>query len=213
MFRAYLDAATELVFPVDCIGCRAPGVRVCQSCRIELRQPITWSAADLPHVHSAGHYSGLLRQVIIARKAHGDRGVLPALAGLTAAALAAARHPTGQAVPVVPVPASRRSLRARGVNVVTELAHAAGAQVIELLRVRAQPRDQIGLGGAQRAANLAGAFEAVTTGSGAVVLLDDVFTTGATVREALRALQVAGFDVTSVATVAIAGEERKPKIR
>mgnify|MGYP006277313031 FL=1 len=160
-------------------------------------------------VHAAGHYSGLLRSLIIARKAHGDRSVLPALARLTRAAVISAH----QEVPVVPVPASRRALAERGVNVVVELAQAAGLRIAPLLDVRTTPRDQVGLSGPERAVNLAGAFTANRTGRGAVLILDDVLTSGATAREARRALTAAGFTVIGAATLAIAGKDRVREIR
>ncbi len=168
-----------------------------------------WGAPGIGIVHAAGQYSGLLRALIIARKVHGDRSVLPALARLTRSVVMSV-HP---AVPVVPVPASRRALAERGVNVVAELAQAAGLRVAPLLHVRTTPRDQVGLSGPERAANLAGAFTTNRTGRGDVLILDDVLTSGATAREAHRALTAAGFTVIGVATVAIAGKDRVREIR
>ena len=70
--------------------------------------------------------------------------------------------------------------------------------------------DQAGLGAAERAANLAGSMccpSAACAGSpatppAAVVVCDDVLTTGATAREAQRALEAAGLGVAGIATVA-----------
>ena len=83
-----------------------------------------------------------------------------------------------------------------------------------VLRSVRAPRDQAGLGAAERSANLDGSMRCPPgastallgrdgSGSGpAVVVVDDVLTTGATAREAQRALEAAGVPVAGVATVA-----------
>ena len=70
--------------------------------------------------------------------------------------------------------------------------------------------DQAGLDAAGRAANLAGsmfcptgaAAPAAPAGGVRVVVCDDVLTTGATAREAQRALEAVGLEVAGIAAVA-----------
>jgi predicted amidophosphoribosyltransferase len=68
------------------------------------------------------------------------------------------------------------------------------------------PRDQAGLGSAARSANLAGAHFALpprlSGATPAIVIVDDVFTTGSTATEAARALRAAGWTPAAVAVVA-----------
>ncbi len=72
-----------------------------------------------------------------------------------------------------------------------------------LLRSRRPVQDQAGLGEVERAANLAGSMRCLgSAGPGPVVIVDDVLTTGSTVREAQRALEEAGVVPVGVATVA-----------
>jgi predicted amidophosphoribosyltransferase len=79
-----------------------------------------------------------------------------------------------------------------------------------LLRPRRAVADQAGLGSAGRAANLQGALVAVRPLAGrAVVIVDDLVTTGATLADAARALLVAGASVHGAATVA-ATQRRVP---
>ncbi|MCC6337952.1 MAG: ComF family protein [Myxococcales bacterium] len=71
-----------------------------------------------------------------------------------------------------------------------------------LSRTRATPR-QVGLSDVQREENVAGAFLAAPAVRGqSVVLVDDVLTTGATAREAARALLHAGAERVFVLTLA-----------
>lgn len=117
---------------------------------------------------------------------------------------------------LVPVPSTRASVRARGHDPTGRLARRAAATGRrELPSLRSAPvlrharvvADQAGLDTAGRAANLQGALVvpprlAVLVRDHPVVVVDDVLTTGATVREAARALTDAGADVLAAATVA-----------
>lgn len=202
------NAACELVFPLECIGCATPAVRVCESCLARMRAPCSVHVHVVGEVFAAGKYDAELRDAIIARKAHLDRSVLSALGRLAAVALSS----TGPPTPVVPVPASRRARMKRGVNVVEEILRASGWPVLDVLEMRARPRDQIGLSATQRIENVAGAFGARVRGGGSVIVFDDVLTTGATMREAHRAVSAAGFSVRGAATLAIAGKDLKPRL-
>jgi predicted amidophosphoribosyltransferase len=81
------------------------------------------------------------------------------------------------------------------------------------LRVTARPFDQAGLDTSSRAANVRGRFAVRRRArlTAPVLLVDDVVTTGATLREAQRALEAAGATVLGAATVA-ATRRRHPGI-
>jgi len=95
-------------------------------------------------------------------------------------------------------------------------------RVVPLLRVAQRPDDQAGLDAAARFRNLRGRFTAragpgwrgwpgwpaaATNPALEVVLVDDVVTTGATLREAQRALEVEG--VLPVGAAAVAATRRR----
>ena len=122
--------------------------------------------------------------------------------------------PSSLCVALVPVPSSRAARRRRGEQLVTRLAlgaarhvRRAGGEVAVLpaLRLVRRVEDQAGLGRARRGANLDHAL-AVRPGAVAAtvsrrcVVVDDVLTTGVTVREACRALEAVGAVPLGIAT-------------
>ena len=111
---------------------------------------------------------------------------------------------------VVPVPVHRRRLAARGYNQAEEIArHLAAALQIPLLADavvrRKNTRPQYGLGRRERAGNLRNAFapggQAVPA---RVLVVDDIRTTGATLREMEKALREAGAEEVFAACAAAA---------
>ena len=106
-------------------------------------------------------------------------------------------------VVLVPVPSARWAVRARGHDPVRRMALAAAgelrrtgtpARVAAVLRQRRAVADQAGLDARRRRANLSGALEVAAgagrlLGTGPVVLVDDLITTGASLAEAARALR------------------------
>ena len=162
---------------------------------------------------AAGVNVDVLRRVLVAWKETGNTRLTSVLDHLLAAAVLEHVRP-GLAIALVPVPTSRRSRRERGCDLVDELARSAGrllrqvgvdAQVVQALGPVRATVDQVGLGAAERARNLDGAFRLRTERRLAerdVVVVDDILTTGATVSEAVRALSAARHRPVGIAVVA-----------
>lgn len=107
---------------------------------------------------------------------------------------------------VVFIPATAEALRRRGFDHMEAVAASAarwlGLPVADVL-ARRQAEDQRTLGKEARAANVQGTFEVLGEVGGArLLLVDDVVTTGASCREAVRALLARGAASVSVAAVA-----------
>jgi ComF family protein len=165
---------------------------------------------------SAVLYNAVARK-LVSRLKYGDR---PELAGFCARLMAVAGTEFWAAEPVLlPVPLHRWRQFFRRYNQSAELARLlaglTGASHDPLLvRRRKHTRQQVGLTAEARARNVAGAFEAHPEilkrlrGRG-VVIVDDVITTGSTVKAVTKALHKAGVervDVLSFARVTVAGD-------
>jgi len=125
-------------------------------------------------------------------------GRLPRIADDLAAAMLPLRPPTDGPSVLIPIPLAPKRLRERGYNQSEMLARALARQwripvaLDVLVRARETPT-QTALTPETRLANVAGAFSVTKGNSGPIlVLVDDVFTTGATLAEAARALEQAG---------------------
>ncbi len=177
----------------------------------------------LAPTYAAGEYDGLLRALVLGHKERHQFGLAALLGDLLADAvlgLCAARGVVpGRQLVLVPAPSQPASTRSRGHDPTRRLtraaAHRLDARAAPLLGVR-RVRDQGELDRAGRLANLeqamwvrsgpAGRLERSVSRRGEagvwLVVCDDVLTTGATAREAQRALRAAGWGVLGIATVA-----------
>jgi len=151
--------------------------------------PVGWTEAW-------GHYRGALERVLHAFKfARHDWFSEPFADALSD--LVAARDDNVFDV-VVPVPMSRAKLRRRGYNQAELLARALARRLclrcdVSLLGKRLERQTQSTLAKAERAANVRGAFRASdASASKSILLVDDVCTTGETLRACASALLRAG---------------------
>ena len=97
---------------------------------------------------------------------------------------------------VAPVPPHRTRLARRGFNQAELIAKSVTAginvPVSDKLKVVRRTRDQVELSADARRSNVAGAYASRGPVAGRILLVDDVFTTGATLSECAGALKKAG---------------------
>lgn len=154
-------------------------------------------------------YSGIARRMVQGLKYNDRTDLAPWMAGWM---LRAGAELVDRADVVVPVPLHWRRFLWRRFNQSAELARAvakrSGLRFEPLaLERRKATRQQVGLGGREREDNVRGAFRVPPQAEMAVrgrrvLLVDDVYTTGATVSAATRALKRGGAKAVDVLTFA-----------
>jgi predicted amidophosphoribosyltransferase len=226
---AVLDAWLDLVHGSRCVGCSTPGRLLCRGCAAVLPRsgvPVrpTPCPDGLAPCWAAGEYADLLRALVLAHKERRAFALARPLGQVLAGVVHGIPGPGGAGGRtlelLVPVPSRPDVVRERGHDPMLRIARAAASElrrlgrpvrVARLLRQRVPAGDQSGLGHAERAANLhdslavpAGPLRATARLGRAVVAVvcDDVLTTGATAREAQRALEDVGVPVAAVGCVA-----------
>lgn len=189
------DAVLATALGTTCVGCSRPGRPWCRECAEDLQARVDPCEIGVdPLVLACTSYAGVLPAAVVGFKDRGVRALRRQLGAVLAVGLVAVMQELGPAA-VVPVPSAPGAVRRRGFDHMAQLAgHAAdlaGLECRSVLRA-GRRRDQAGLGFAARRRNLAGTVRAVQ-GSGAVILVDDVRTSGATLSECDGALRGGGY--------------------
>jgi competence protein ComFC len=202
VYEPYLSALADLFYPERCVGCerRASDVlcRTCFDALPRVGSPFcgrcglptafaTFVCEECKNVdfgfqsaRAPLKYDGVGKQVVHALKYRGYKRVVGRLAAPLMVQVVGEDHFDA----VVPVPLHSSRLRKRGFNQAELLARGVAekmkATVSDTLEVVRSTRDQVELSAAQRRANVAGAYTATKPLRGKILLIDDVFTTGAT---------------------------------
>lgn len=183
-----LNLVLQIIAPVRCTCC---GKNAVLCCEVHLWEPGVELIEGVP-IHTAFPLDDLRLKAMTAYK---DRGVtaLSGVFGLTARRLLEQLPLPKNLIIVIP-PVNRSNYRKRGYHPVAMIARKLGLRVIEARTTKAVG-DQRKLTATQRYKNLAGAFVLPPLGGKQVLVFDDVLTTGATVRELIRASREAGAEV------------------
>lgn len=231
--RAWAAAGADLLFPPTCVTCGRAGHRICPRCaqlvqptphaicwRCGRSQPRQTDCCDLckngtafplQRARAAALHVSPLREWIHLLKYEGRRDLAPLLARYLIAALD--RPDWRELLPrldaVTPVPLHPQRLRERGYNQAELLAQEVCERRrlplrVDLVQRSKLTRSQVGLSRVERRENVKDAFTASPACQGLhILLIDDVYTTGATLCACASALLRAGAAAVYALTLAI----------
>lgn len=184
----------------------SPGIEVSE----EIRRDVSCHRCDdqsFTAARAVGFYEKAVRESVLELKRQPH--VAPFLTELIVAA--ARREPLATATKIVPVPLHQRRLRERGFNQASVIAEALSKQLklpvdeVSTMRAGASEKYRAGLDPKGRRDTVAGAFVVShprLVEDETILLVDDVFTTGATVNACAEALKASNARNVLVLTIA-----------
>jgi len=217
-------SALDLLFPPVCGGCGKAGSHWCEECqrRVQILNGTVCEVCGLPQDVDGicdacraerPHFRALrawavfedpVRKALHKLKYYRNFSMGDALAAQMADFVIGLNW---QADMLIPIPLGRQRMKERGYNQAGMIAEPlAMALDIEFapkaLARRKETRSQVGLSKQERQKNVLGAFQAAGVGGKAILVLDDVSTTGATLSSSAEALLSAGAKDVYALTVA-----------
>lgn len=211
-----LESLASLLFPPRCAFCGKPGVRgVCPDCEKALpycKTPLH-ERAEIGACLAPLKYEGIVREALLSYKFHASQSRCTGFGDILAQA--AAEHFGGEFDLVTYVPVSKKRKAERGYDQSYLLAretcrHWNTAPETLLQKTKDNPAQSSLLSRGERQKNVAGVYAAVNADrikGKRILLIDDILTTGATLREAAGVLREAGAKSVICATLAAADEE------
>jgi len=172
-----------------------PGPGFCQACQHKLALPAGGLQGDQPLLWCAlAPYSGTLRQLLLRQRLQRQPVLVEALAAELHRCCGSALLGTA----LVPIPSWKRRANPLPRLLASGLVHAAAGRCRLADGLLQRSRATVGqhhLNRRQRLGNQQGTFRCGTGGRGALWLVDDILTTGATAAAAATALQARGWAV------------------
>lgn len=187
----------ELVFPKKCFGCKKEGLYICRDCLSKVPRAGTFH----PRLVSLWEYKGVIKKAVISLKYKFASEVAEEL-GKDAVLEIKRRFPTlPKNTGLVPIPLHWRRENWRGFNQSAVLGKIIAKEmswqfIPDLLIKRKATTPQVRLKGDDRRKNIRGVFVVnpryVLSTMHSVLIFDDVWTTGSTIKEAAKTLKKAG---------------------
>jgi ComF family protein len=208
--RTLFTQLLDFIYPPCCVHCNRVGDLLCNHCQNRIKPAPIQLKGELPHIAgytTIGVHHSALRSAIHALKYGGVGRLGEILGGLLSVNII--QHAWKVEV-VVPVPLHAERLKERGYNQAQLIAQEIANQLVIPLEANAliktrNTQSQVTLLASERLQNVEGAFEVSPDIKGklsqkSVLLIDDVFTTGATLSSCAHVLLEAGVKSLYIAT-------------
>ena len=187
----------DILFPRFCLGCGREGTYICKDCAIFLSEVDMIEAGPRSNIMSVWEYEGLMEKLILKIKYDGCYDIINELVEKAFKTIELNLPPD---IYITYVPMYRKKEKRRGFNQAELIAKKVGERtnrpVGKLLEKIKDNRPQVNLGPQERAENVKNVFKMIEVRPQSmwqnVLIVDDVYTTGATVGECVRVLKKSG---------------------
>lgn len=200
MFNEFIHRALNFLFPQKCLGCGKENEILCQQCLESVSYPTLTKDSDI--FAAADYGDEIVKKAIWMLKYRGIKGMAEPLAELI-------KQRVGNKIKIqdnliIPIPLSKKRFKERGFNHAELIAKYLtsdvdgkniGCLTNVLYKIKDTPSQVSIKNREQRLNNLKGAFAVKNSHLIAgknILFIDDVSTTGATIREARRVLRESG---------------------
>jgi len=213
-----LKSLKELLFPLSCLGCATADYWLCPTCQSNWKVSTRKSFVGSNLVYFKADYNVKTASVILAAKESNNHLAIDLLAASISQSILYAVVDLGVTgeIFLVTVPSSASAIRRRGRDHIQDLAvevqkllelKSIKTHLLLILSQRKNMKDQSRLNSRQRLQNTHGMFEVTSCENpqGAIFLIDDLVTTGASIMEGIRALFDAKITVTAAITACAVG--------
>jgi len=210
----------DLIFPKNCLECKKEGKYICSDCiqKVRLARSVcsycgVYSFFGKTHenckrkysldgVYSIWKYDGVVRKAIIALKYKFANEISKEIANEAKKELKKLEIFSKNSI-LIPVPLHTKRENWRGYNQATEIGKLIAKDfkwkfIPDLLIRKIQTKPQVGLSGSERVGNVKNVFEInpkykIKNFKKQIIIFDDVYTTGSTLKEAGKVLKNIGF--------------------
>ena len=213
-----LKSLKELVFTKLCISCAAPGYWLCPACLPDWHTNVKKNSFDGKPIYFKSDYTSKTASVILAAKESNDLNAIALLASAISQSIifSIADLRLSNEITLITIPSAPSAIRRRGRDHINTLAeyvqkeleqNSITAYYAPILFQKKSIRDQSQLSGQQRMENTKGKFavKSCEVPQGAVYLIDDLVTTGASMLEGARALSEAKITIAAGVTACAVG--------
>ncbi len=203
-----IDGLRTLIFPQVCIMCESINASICNSCLSVWDAPARKLAFEYVPTYAVVTYNQQVSSVVLKAKEERNKSAQLLIAGAITLSMEALvtslsfNLTTPEKALLVPIPSSRQAIRRRGESFLHPIMNTVMGLIKEkskfsqldlhwadLLKHQRRVRDQAGLTSTERAENLSGAFSVLDDPQCPVILVDDVVTTGSTLKNAVKAFE------------------------